>query len=35
MITIFGDFRQISAKDLAFFSKNNVTIKFLQKVAEA
>jgi hypothetical protein len=29
MITIFGDFRQFSAKKLAFFSKTNVMIKFL------
>jgi hypothetical protein len=28
MITIFGDFRQFSAKKLAFFSKTNVTIIF-------
>jgi hypothetical protein len=26
MITIFGDFRQFSAKKLAFFSKTNVMI---------
>jgi hypothetical protein len=32
MITIFCDFRQFSAKKLAFFSKTNVMIKFLQKV---
>jgi hypothetical protein len=29
MITIFGDFRQLSAKKLAFFSKTNVMIKIL------
>jgi hypothetical protein len=33
MITIFCDFRQFSAKKLAFFSKINVMIKFLQKLA--
>jgi hypothetical protein len=33
MITIFCDFCLFSAKKLAFFSKTNVTIKFLQKVA--
>jgi hypothetical protein len=33
MITIFCDFRQFSAQKLAFFSKNNVTIKFTQKLA--
>jgi hypothetical protein len=30
MITIFSDFCQFSAKILAFFSKTNVMIKFLQ-----
>jgi hypothetical protein len=34
MITIFVDFCQFSKKKLAFFSKTNVTIKFLQKVTE-
>jgi hypothetical protein len=33
MITIFCDFRQFSAKKLAFFSQTNVMIKFLQKEA--
>jgi hypothetical protein len=33
MITIFCGFCQFSAKVLAFFSKTNVMIKFLQKVA--
>jgi hypothetical protein len=33
MITIFCDFGQFSAKKLAFFSKTNVRIKFLQKLA--
>jgi hypothetical protein len=33
MITIFCDFWQISAKKLAFFSKNNVMIKFLYNLA--
>jgi hypothetical protein len=33
MITIFCDFCQFSAKILAFFSKTNAMIKFLQKVA--
>jgi hypothetical protein len=33
MITIFGDFRQFSAKKLAFFSKTNVMIKFLHILA--
>jgi hypothetical protein len=33
MITIFGDFCHFSAKKLAFFSKDNVMIKFLRKVA--
>jgi hypothetical protein len=33
MITIFCDFCQFSAKKLAFFSKTNVMIKFLQKLA--
>jgi hypothetical protein len=32
MITIFCDFRQFSAKKLAFFSKTNVKINFLQKI---
>jgi hypothetical protein len=29
MITIFCDFRQFSAKKIAFISKTNVVIKFL------
>jgi hypothetical protein len=29
MITIFCDFRQFSAKKMAFVSKNNVVIKIL------
>jgi hypothetical protein len=33
MITIFCDFCQFSAKKLAFFSKANVMIKFLPKIA--
>jgi hypothetical protein len=33
MITIFGDFRQFSAKKLAFFSKSNVLIKILHNLA--
>jgi hypothetical protein len=33
MITIFCDFRQFSAKKLAFSSKTNVMIKFLKKFA--
>jgi hypothetical protein len=33
MITIFCDFRQFTAKKLAFFSKTNVLIKVLQKLA--
>jgi hypothetical protein len=33
MITIFCDFRQFSAKKLAFFSKPNVMIKFLHYLA--
>jgi hypothetical protein len=33
MITIFCNFRQFSATKLAFFSKTNVMIKFLQKLA--
>jgi hypothetical protein len=33
MITIFIDFRQFSAKNLALFSKTNVMINFLPKVA--
>jgi hypothetical protein len=33
MITIFCDFCQFSAKILAFFSKTNVMIKFLQKLS--
>jgi hypothetical protein len=32
-ITIFGEFCQFSVKHLAFFSKTNVMIKFLQKLA--
>jgi hypothetical protein len=31
MITIFCDFCQVSAKKLAFFTKTDVMIKFLQK----
>jgi hypothetical protein len=33
MITIFCDFRQVWAKELAFFSKTNVMMKFLQKLS--
>jgi hypothetical protein len=33
MITIFGDFWQLSAKKLAFFSKTNVMIKIFQNLA--
>jgi hypothetical protein len=33
MITIFCDFRQFSAKKLAFFSKINVMIKILHNLA--
>jgi hypothetical protein len=33
VITIFCDFRQFSAKKLAFFSKTNRMIQFLQKLA--
>jgi hypothetical protein len=33
MITIFSDFRQFSAKKLAFFSKTNVMIKILHNLA--
>jgi hypothetical protein len=33
MITIFCDFRQFSAKKLAFFSKTNVMIKCLHNLA--
>jgi hypothetical protein len=33
MIAIFGDFLQLSAKKLAFFSKTNVMIKILHNVA--
>jgi hypothetical protein len=33
MITIFCDFCQFSAKKLAFFSKTNVMIKFLNNLA--
>jgi hypothetical protein len=33
MITIFCDFRQFSAKKLAFFSKTNVMMKFLFNLA--
>jgi hypothetical protein len=33
MITIFSDFRQYSAKKLAFFSKTNVMIKILHNLA--
>jgi hypothetical protein len=32
IITIFCDFRQFSAKKLAFFSKSNVVIQFLHEV---
>jgi hypothetical protein len=33
MIPIFGDFGQVSAKKLAFFSKTNVMINTSQKTA--
>jgi hypothetical protein len=33
MITIFCNFRQFSAKKLAFFSKTNVTIKIFHNLA--
>jgi hypothetical protein len=33
MITFFCDFCQFSAKKMAFFSKTNVMINFLQKLA--
>jgi hypothetical protein len=33
IITIFGDFSQFTAKKKVFFSKTNVMIKFLQKLA--
>jgi hypothetical protein len=33
MVTIFCDFRQFSAKKLAFFSKTNVRIKILHNLA--
>jgi hypothetical protein len=33
MITIFCDFCQFSAKNLAFFSKTNVMIQFLHNLA--
>jgi hypothetical protein len=33
MITIFCDFRQFSAKKLAFFSKTSVMIKILHNLA--
>jgi hypothetical protein len=33
MITIFCDFRQFSAKKLAFFSKTNVMINFFHNLA--
>jgi hypothetical protein len=33
MINIFSDFRQFSAKKMAFFSKTNVMIKFLHNLA--
>jgi hypothetical protein len=33
MITIFCDFRQFLAKKFAFFSKTNVMIKILHKLA--
>jgi hypothetical protein len=33
MIPIFCDFRQFSAKKLAFFSKTNVMINFFQNLA--
>jgi hypothetical protein len=33
VITIFGDFRQFSAKEMAFFSKTNVMIKILHNLA--
>jgi hypothetical protein len=35
MITIFCDFRPFSAKNIAFFSKTNVMIIFLQKLEVA
>jgi hypothetical protein len=34
MIAIFCHFCQYSAKELAFFSKTNAVITFLQKLAE-
>jgi hypothetical protein len=34
LITIFCDFRQFSAKKLAFFSKTNVMIQILHNLAE-
>jgi hypothetical protein len=33
MLTIFCDFCQFSAEELAFFSSANVMVKFLQKLA--
>jgi hypothetical protein len=33
MIIIFGDFRQFSAKKMAFFSQTNVMINFLHNLA--
>jgi hypothetical protein len=33
MVTIFCDFSQFSAEKMAFFSKTNVIMKFLQKIA--
>jgi hypothetical protein len=35
MITIFCDFRQFSAKKLAFFSKTNVMIKIFAKTSSS
>jgi hypothetical protein len=35
MITIFCDFRQFSAKKLAFFSKTNVVIKIFAKTSSS
>jgi hypothetical protein len=33
MITIFGDFRQFSAKKFAFFSKTNILVNVLPNLA--
>jgi hypothetical protein len=35
MITIFCDFRQFSAKKLAFFSKTNVMVKIFAKTSSS